>query len=159
MHWIVLPNKMVLGPRNTWSPFCLSWHPSAICQGVQPGDVEDVNGEEVNIFCVHLTEQDMLLSYESIKKDTNIMKSSTTVHDSLAMAVCNEILSSPNNNHNNHKYENLLTDFKQNYKKLSPDEIKNIFLNLGWKNERFIMTEHPWLIYQPYFLLKCSIHW
>ena len=71
-----------------------------------------MNGEEVNMIFVHLTEQDMLLSYESIKKDTNIMKSSTTLHDSLAMAVCNEILSSPDNNHNNHKYENLLTDFR-----------------------------------------------
>merc|ERR1712142_882832 len=57
----------------------------------------EIDTEDVGMFFVHLTREDMLQSYDSSKKDGNIIESSTTtVHDSLAMAVCNEILSSPN---------------------------------------------------------------
>ena len=48
------------------------------------------------VSSVHLTRgEDMLQSYDP-NKPTNILKSCTiNTHDSLAMAVCNEILSSP----------------------------------------------------------------
>ena len=56
----------------------------------------EIDTEDVGMFFVHLTREDMLQSYDPNKKDTNILESSTTsVHDSLAMAVCNEILSFP----------------------------------------------------------------
>merc|ERR1719411_380741 len=50
------------------------------------------------MFFVHLTREDMLQSHEpsSKKEAVNLLESSnTSVHDSLAMAVCNEILSAP----------------------------------------------------------------
>merc|ERR1711892_868740 len=56
----------------------------------------EIDTEDVGMFFAHLTREDMLQSYDPNTKDTNILESSTTtVHDSLAMAVCNEILSSP----------------------------------------------------------------
>lgn len=56
----------------------------------------EIDTEDVGMFFVHLTREDMLQSYDASKKDNNILESSTTsVHDSLAMAVCNEILSAP----------------------------------------------------------------
>merc|ERR1712142_548648 len=59
--------------------------------------LNEIDTEDVGMFFVHLTREDMLQSYDGSKKDGNIIESSTTtVHDSLAMAVCNEILSSPN---------------------------------------------------------------
>jgi len=58
--------------------------------------LNEIDTEDVGMFFVHLTREDMLQSYDANKKDVNILESSTTtVHDSLAMAVCNEILSSP----------------------------------------------------------------
>jgi len=58
--------------------------------------LNEIDTEDVGMFFVHLTREDMLQSYDASKKDANIIESSTTtVHDSLAMAVCNEILSSP----------------------------------------------------------------
>jgi len=58
--------------------------------------LNEIDTEDVGMFFVHLTREDMLQSYDGSKKDGNIIESSTTtVHDSLAMAVCNEILSSP----------------------------------------------------------------
>eukprot|EP00090_Calanus_glacialis_P042984 TRINITY_DN7612_c0_g1_i1.p1 TRINITY_DN7612_c0_g1~~TRINITY_DN7612_c0_g1_i1.p1 ORF type:complete len:1486 (-),score=621.94 TRINITY_DN7612_c0_g1_i1:145-4602(-) len=58
--------------------------------------LSEIDTEDVGMFFVHLTREDMLQSYDPNKKDTNILEScTTTVHDSLAMAVCNEILSSP----------------------------------------------------------------
>eukprot|EP00092_Neocalanus_flemingeri_P098064 GFUD01125052.1.p1 GENE.GFUD01125052.1~~GFUD01125052.1.p1 ORF type:complete len:1501 (+),score=547.17 GFUD01125052.1:57-4559(+) len=56
----------------------------------------EIDTEDVGMFFVHLTREDMLQSYDPNAKETNILESSTTtVHDSLAMAVCNEILSAP----------------------------------------------------------------
>ena len=56
----------------------------------------EIDTEDVGMLFVHLTREDMLQSYDPNKKDANILESSTTtVHDSLFMAVCNEILSSP----------------------------------------------------------------
>jgi condensin complex subunit 3 len=56
----------------------------------------EIDTEDVGMFFVHLTREDMLQSYDPNAKDSNILESSTTtVHDSLSMAVCNEILSSP----------------------------------------------------------------
>ena len=49
-----------------------------------------------DVFLVHLTREDMMHSFDPNKKDNNILESSTTtVHDNLTIAVCNEILSSP----------------------------------------------------------------
>jgi len=56
----------------------------------------EIDTEDVGMFFVHLTREDMLQSFDPNVKETNILESSTTtVHDSLAMAVCNEILSAP----------------------------------------------------------------
>ena len=56
----------------------------------------EIDTEDVGMFFAHLTREDMLQSYDPNTKDTNILESSTTtVHDSLSMAVCNEILSAP----------------------------------------------------------------
>ena len=56
----------------------------------------EIDTEDVGMFFVHLTREDMLQSFDANSKDTNMLESSTTtVHDSLAMAVCNEILSAP----------------------------------------------------------------
>jgi len=58
--------------------------------------LNEIDTEDVGMFFVHLTREDMLQNFDANKKDVNILESSsTTVHDSLAMAVCNEILSSP----------------------------------------------------------------
>ena len=58
--------------------------------------LSEIDTEDVGMFFVHLTREDMLQSFDHNKKNTNILESSTaTVHDCLAMAVCNEILSSP----------------------------------------------------------------
>ena len=58
--------------------------------------LSEIDTEDVGMFFVHLTREDMLQSYDPNKKETNILESSTTtVHDSLATSVCNEILSSP----------------------------------------------------------------
>ena len=51
--------------------------------------------EDVGLFFV-LTRKDRLYSFDPNEKDITILESSTTsVHDSLAIAVCNEFLSSP----------------------------------------------------------------
>ena len=58
--------------------------------------LSEIDTEDMGMFFVHLTREDMLQSYDPNMKNSNIFESSTTtVHDSLAMAVCNEILSSP----------------------------------------------------------------
>ena len=52
--------------------------------------------EDVGLFFVNLTRKDRLYSFDPNEKDITILESSTTsVHDSLVIAVCNEILSSP----------------------------------------------------------------
>ena len=51
----------------------------------------EIDMEDVNMFLVHLTREDMQQSY-----DPNILESSMTIfHNSFATAVCKEILSSP----------------------------------------------------------------
>merc|ERR1719186_225118 len=56
----------------------------------------EIDTEDVGMFFVHLTREDMLQTFDANAKETNMLESSTTtVHDSLAMAVCNEILSAP----------------------------------------------------------------
>ena len=56
----------------------------------------EIDIEDVVVSLVHLNREDMLHSFDPNKKDINISESSTTtVHDNLAIAVCNEILSSP----------------------------------------------------------------
>jgi len=56
----------------------------------------EIDTEDVGMFFVHLTREDMLQTFDANPKETNMLESSTTtVHDSLAMAVCNEILSAP----------------------------------------------------------------
>ena len=58
----------------------------------------EVDTEDVGMFVVHLTRVDLLQNYDATAKDTNILESSiTSVHDNLAMAICNEILSAPDN--------------------------------------------------------------
>ena len=58
--------------------------------------LSEIDTEDVGMFFVHLTREDLLQDYDSNKKDTQAEESTnTTVHDNLAMAVCNEILSSP----------------------------------------------------------------
>ena len=48
----------------------------------------EIDMEDVGMLFVHLTREDMLQSYDPNKKDANILESSTTtVHDSLFMAV------------------------------------------------------------------------
>ena len=54
----------------------------------------EIDCEDVGMFFVHLTREDMLQSYTG-KAPMEGESSVTSVHDSLAAAVCNEILSSP----------------------------------------------------------------
>jgi condensin complex subunit 3 len=58
----------------------------------------EIDTEDVGMFFVHLTREDTLQSYKDNagkKVLTEIESTNTSVHDSLAFAVCNEILSSP----------------------------------------------------------------
>ena len=56
----------------------------------------EIDIEDVGMFFVHLTREDMLQSYNKDKVTTNIIESTTTsIHDSLAVSVCNQILSAP----------------------------------------------------------------
>lgn len=60
----------------------------------------EIDTEDVGMFFVHLTREDMLQSFDPDKKCSSILESSTTsVHDSMAMTVCNEILSTPDSFH------------------------------------------------------------
>ena len=60
----------------------------------------EIDTEDVGMFYVHLTREDMLQSFDPDKKCSSILESSTTsVHDSMAMTVCNEILSTPDSFH------------------------------------------------------------
>jgi len=58
--------------------------------------LSEIDTEDVGMFFVHLTREDMLQSYDPEKKSAFIESSTTSVHDNMAMAVCNEILSTPN---------------------------------------------------------------
>ena len=58
--------------------------------------LSEIDTEDVGMFFVHLTREDMLQSYDPDKKSTFLESSTTSIHDSMAMSVCNEILSSPN---------------------------------------------------------------
>jgi condensin complex subunit 3 len=59
----------------------------------------DIDTEDVGMFFVHLTREDTLQSFKdsagSKKAVAELESTNTSVHDSLAFAVCNEILSSP----------------------------------------------------------------
>merc|ERR1719234_544228 len=56
----------------------------------------EIDIEDVGMFFVHLTREDMLQSHDANKRPVDILASSTTsVHDSLANLVSNEILSAP----------------------------------------------------------------
>ena len=56
----------------------------------------EIDIEDVGMFFVHLTREDMLQSFDKDKVSLNIVESSTTsIHDSLAISVCNQILSAP----------------------------------------------------------------
>merc|ERR1719370_1072028 len=58
--------------------------------------LNEIDVEDVGMFFVHLTREDMLQSHDANKKPVDILASSTTsVHDSLANLVSNEILSAP----------------------------------------------------------------
>merc|ERR1719462_237242 len=58
--------------------------------------LNEIDVEDVGMFFVHLTREDMLQSHDVNKKSVDILASSTTsVHDSLANLVSNEILSAP----------------------------------------------------------------
>ena len=58
--------------------------------------LNEIDVEDVGMFFVHLTREDMLQSHDANKKSVDILASSTTsVHDSLANLVSNEILSAP----------------------------------------------------------------
>merc|ERR1719225_587452 len=55
----------------------------------------EIDIEDVGMFFVHLTREDMLQSYDKDKASTVMESTTTTVHDSLAVSVCNQILSAP----------------------------------------------------------------
>ena len=56
----------------------------------------EIDVEDVGMFFVHLTREDMLQSFGKEKNNANILESSTTsIHDSLAISVCNQVLSAP----------------------------------------------------------------
>ena len=55
----------------------------------------DIDTEDVGMFFVHLTREDLLQNYEPQRKDVEGESTVSSVHDALAFAVCNEILSSP----------------------------------------------------------------
>ena len=55
----------------------------------------EIDIEDVGMFFVHLTREDMLQSYDKDKTNTALESTTTTVHDSLAVSVCNQILSAP----------------------------------------------------------------
>merc|ERR1719232_2132705 len=56
----------------------------------------EIDVEDVGMFFVHLTREDMLQSFDKDKVSLNIVESSTTsIHDSLAVSVCNQVLSAP----------------------------------------------------------------
>jgi len=56
----------------------------------------EIDIEDVGMFFVHLTREDMLQSFDKEKQTANILESSTTsIHDSLAVSVCNQVLSAP----------------------------------------------------------------
>ena len=58
----------------------------------------DIDTEDVGMFFVHLTREDTLQSFKDTagkKVVAELESTNTSVHDSLAFAVCNEILSSP----------------------------------------------------------------
>ena len=58
--------------------------------------LNEIDVEDVGMFFVHLTRDDMLQSHDANKKAVDILaSSSTSVHDSLANLVSNEILSAP----------------------------------------------------------------
>jgi len=57
--------------------------------------ISEIDVEDVGMFFVHLTREDMLQSHDPATKSNIIESSTTSIHDSLAMAVCNEILSAP----------------------------------------------------------------
>merc|ERR1719282_273766 len=58
--------------------------------------LNEIDVEDVGMFFVHLTREDMLQSHDANKKSVDILASSTTsVHDSLANLVSTEILSAP----------------------------------------------------------------
>merc|ERR1719362_1456673 len=58
--------------------------------------LNEIDVEDVGMFFVHLTREDLLQSYQG-RSSANLEGESTVsgVHDELAFAVCNEILSSP----------------------------------------------------------------
>ena len=55
----------------------------------------EIDIEDVGMFFVHLTREDMLQSYDKDKATNSAESTSTSVHDSLAFSVCNQILSAP----------------------------------------------------------------
>ena len=57
----------------------------------------EIDIEDVGMFFVHLTREDMLQSYDKDKATATTPQesTSTSVHDSLAVSVCNQILSAP----------------------------------------------------------------
>ena len=58
--------------------------------------LNEIDVEDVGMFFVHLTREDMLQSHDANKRPVDILASLTTsVHDSLANLVSNEILSAP----------------------------------------------------------------
>ena len=58
--------------------------------------LSEIDVEDVGMFFVHLTREDMLQSHDATKRPVDILAASTTtVHDSLANLVSNEILSAP----------------------------------------------------------------
>ena len=55
----------------------------------------EIDTEDVGMFFVHLTREDLLQNYEPRTAALEGESTVSSVHDTLAMAVCNEILSSP----------------------------------------------------------------
>jgi condensin complex subunit 3 len=58
--------------------------------------LNEIDVEDVGMFFVHLTKEDMLQSHDASKRPVDVLAASTTsVHDSLAKIVSNEILQDP----------------------------------------------------------------
>jgi len=55
----------------------------------------EIDTEDVGMFFVHLTREDLLQSFEGVKPSLEGESTVTSVHDTLAASVCNEILSAP----------------------------------------------------------------
>ena len=79
--------------------------------------LSEIDTEDVVMFFVHLTREDMPQSYNPSKKDTNILESSTTtLHDSLARVngdICNPVKHVQMESEDPHRLEQtFLTHFR-----------------------------------------------